>query len=205
MSKHENKQIRDALLAPAGGADLDAMVAKLAEKAGRDGLIDVAYAEADSPFGQLILATTPRGLVKIGLPNQDPDEVLGELAEKVSPRVLESPAGLDEVQRELDDYFAGRRHEFELALDYSLIGGFRGKVVRQIARIPYGKTVTYTDMARRAGNERAVRAAGTACGRNPIPIVVPCHRVLRSGGGLGGYGGGVEMKEGLLKLEGVLS
>ena len=177
---------------------------RLAERADAKGLLDVAYATVDSPFGPLLLAATPRGLVRINLPAYDPGETLEELAARISPRVLEAPAKLDPARRELDLYFEGKLTEFELPIDWRLTGGFRGKVQRAINRIPYGQTRTYMDVARSAGNERAVRAAGTACGSNPIPIVVPCHRVLRSGGGLGGYGGGLPMKEALLKLEGVL-
>ena len=182
----------------------EATLKRLRERAAKEGLLDVAYAGADSPYGPLLLAQTPRGLVRIGLPNQDPDELLAELAARVSPRVLEAPAALDEARRELDLYFSGRLERFDLPLDWSLSDGFQLRVQRRIARIPYGRTRTYTEIARSAGNERAVRAAGTACGRNPLPLVVPCHRVLRSGGGLGGYGGGLEMKRGLLELEGVL-
>ena len=176
----------------------------LTERAAAEGLLDVAYANVDSPFGPLLLAATPRGLVRVNLPNYDPEETLEELAAKVSPRVLEVPEKFERARRELDLYFEGKLTEFELPIDWQLTHGFRGKVQRAIGRIPYGQTRTYTEMARSAGNERAVRAAGTACGHNPIPIFVPCHRVLRSGGGLGGYGGGVPMKEELLKLEGVL-
>jgi methylated-DNA-[protein]-cysteine S-methyltransferase len=183
---------------------MKASLQRLAERAQSEGLLDVAYTTIDSPFGPLLIAATPKGLVRVNLPAYDPEETLEELAAKVSPRVLEAPARLDEARRELDLYFEGRLTEFELPIDWQLTGGFRGKVQRAINRIPYGQTRTYTDMARSAGNERAVRAAGTACGSNPIPIVVPCHRVLRSGGGLGGYGGGLPMKETLLKLEGVL-
>ncbi len=118
--------------------------------------------------------------------------------------MLEAPARLDEARRELDLYFDGKLAEFDLPLDWQLSDGFRKKVQQAINRIPYGRTRSYTEVARSAGNERAVRAAGTACGANPLPIVVPCHRVLRSGGALGGYGGGLPMKEALLKLEGVL-
>jgi len=183
---------------------MKASLQRLAARADAEGLLDVAYAQADSPFGPMLLAATPRGLVRINLPNYDPEETLEELAKRVSPRVLEAPGKLDEARRELDLYFEGRLTEFDLPIDWQLTGGFRGRVQRAIARIPYGQTRTYTEMARGAGNERAVRAAGTACGSNPIPIVVPCHRVLRSGGGLGGYGGGLPMKEALLKMEGVL-
>jgi methylated-DNA-[protein]-cysteine S-methyltransferase len=183
---------------------MKAILERLGERAAAAGLLDVAYTKTDSPYGPLLLARTPKGLVRVGLPNQDADELLVELAERVSPRVLEAPAALDEERRELDLYFDGKLDSFELPLDWSLSDGFRLRVLRQIARIPYGETRNYTEMARGAGNERAVRAAGTACGKNPIPLVVPCHRVLRSSGGLGGYGGGLPMKQGLLVLEGVL-
>jgi len=177
---------------------------RLAERASKEGLLDVAYTTTDSPFGTLLLARTPRGLVRIGLPNQDADELLVDLATRVSPRVLEAPAQLDEARRELELYFEGELTDFDLPLDWQLSKDFRRKVLRAIARIPYGQTRTYTQMATSAGNERAVRAAGTACGSNPLPLIVPCHRVLRTGGALGGYGGGLPMKEGLLRLEGTL-
>jgi methylated-DNA-[protein]-cysteine S-methyltransferase len=177
---------------------------RLTARAAEEGLLDVAYARTDSPFGPLLLAKTRRGLVRVGLPNQDADGLLVELAERVSPRVLEAPAQLDETRRELDLYFAGKLDRFDLPLDWQLSGGFRLRVLRAISRIPFGETRSYTEMATKAGNERAVRAAGTACGSNPIPLVVPCHRVLRSSGALGGYGGGLPMKQGLLELEGVL-
>jgi len=177
---------------------------RLTERADAEGLLDVTYANVDSPFGTLLIAATPRGVVRLNLPNYDPEETLEELASRVSPRIFEAPARLDDARRELDLYFAGKLTAFDLPIDWRLTGGFRGKVQRAINRIPYGQTRSYADVARSAGNERAVRAAGTACGSNPIPIVVPCHRVLRSGGGLGGYGGGLPMKEELLRLEGVL-
>jgi methylated-DNA-[protein]-cysteine S-methyltransferase len=177
---------------------------RLAQSAVEEHLLDVAYTTADSPFGPLLLARTPRGLVRVGLPNQDPEEVLADLAARVSPRVLEVPAQLDEARRELDLYFDGKLDNFDLPLDWQLSDGFQLRVQKAIAHIPYGQTRNYTEMATKAGNVRAVRAAGTACGRNPIPVVVPCHRVLRSSGGLGGYGGGLPMKQGLLELEGIL-
>lgn len=173
----------------------------LRERAAAEGLLDVAYATADSPFGTLLLAKTPQGLVRLGLPSEDADELLTDLAGRISPRVLETPAGLDRERRELEDYFAGRRHDFELPIDWRLSHGFLLRARQGIAAIPYGETRTYTDLARGAGNERAVRAAGSACSRNPIPLVVPCHRVLRSDGSLGGYAGGLEMKEKLLEME----
>lgn len=173
-------------------------------RATQEGLLDVAYTTTDSPFGRLLLAKTKRGLVRVGLPNQDTDQLLADLSARVSPRVLEAPAELDEVRRELELYFASKLDSFDLPLDWRLSSGFRQRVLRAIDRIPYGQTRTYTEMARKAGNERAVRAAGSACGSNPIPLVVPCHRVLRTGGALGGYGGGLPMKQALLELEGVL-
>jgi methylated-DNA-[protein]-cysteine S-methyltransferase len=176
---------------------------RLTERAAEEGLLDVAYANVESPFGELLVAATPQGLVRVGLPNQDADELLEDLAARVSPRVLEAPASLDDARRELDSYFEGRLTEFDLPLDWQLSRSFRQRVLRAVAAIPYGQTRSYTEVAAGAGNERAVRAAGTACGSNPIPIVVPCHRVLRSGGALGGYGGGLPMKEALLRLEGV--
>jgi methylated-DNA-[protein]-cysteine S-methyltransferase len=184
---------------------VDTAVNRFQARAAEENLLDVAYTDMDSPFGRLLLAQTSRGLVRVGLPNQDSDELLADLADRVSPRVLEAPAELDAVRRELDLYFAGKLDHFDLPLDWQLSGGFRQRVLRAINRIPYGQTRSYTEMARKAGNERAVRAAGTACGSNPIPLVVPCHRVLRTGGALGGYGGGLPMKQALLELEGVLA
>jgi methylated-DNA-[protein]-cysteine S-methyltransferase len=174
------------------------------ERAASEGLLDVAYATVDSPLGTLTVAATPRGLVALGLPNRAPEDVAQELASRISPRVLEAPARLDPVRRELDLYFARELHDFDLPLDWQLSRGFRLEVLRQTARIPYGSTLSYKQIAARAGSERAVRAAGSALGANPIPIVVPCHRVLRTGGALGGYGGGLPMKESLLRLEGAL-
>jgi methylated-DNA-[protein]-cysteine S-methyltransferase len=182
-------------------ATMEKTIEALRNRAAAEGLLDVAYATADSPFGSLLLAKTPRGLVRLGLPGEDVEAMLIDLAGRISPRVLEDPARLDEERRELDDYFAGRRHAFELPIDWQLSNGFLLRARQGIAAIPYGETRTYTDLARAAGNERAVRAAGSACSRNPIPLVVPCHRVLRSDGSLGGYAGGLEMKERLLELE----
>jgi methylated-DNA-[protein]-cysteine S-methyltransferase len=170
------------------------------------GLLDVAYATVDSPLGPLVVAATPRGLVRLAYTgSRDEGEVVEDLAGKLSPRILEAPERLDDVRRELDEYFDGRRVDFEVPIDWSLTHGFTGKVLRQTARIGYGKTSTYAEVAGRAGSPRAVRAAGNALGSNPIPVVVPCHRVLRTGGALGGYTGGVERKEFLLRLEGVLA
>jgi methylated-DNA-[protein]-cysteine S-methyltransferase len=176
------------------------------QRVAAEGLLDVAYASVDSPLGPLVVASTPRGLVRVAYTgSRGEHEVIEDLADRLSPRVLEAPQRLDEVRRELDEYFEGRRDAFDLPIDWSLTRGFTGKVLRQTARIGFGKTSTYAEMASRAGSPRAVRAAGNALGANPIPVVVPCHRVLRTGGALGGYTGGVERKEFLLRLEGVLA
>ncbi len=168
-------------------------------------LLDVAYTTVESPIGRLLLAATRQGLVRVGFATENHDAMLEDIAHRLSPRVLEAPRRLDRVRRELDQYFAGRRHDFTTPLDWSLSSGFRQRVLRAIAAIPFGEVRTYRDMATAAGNAAAVRAAGSACGSNPIPLVVPCHRVLRTGGGLGGYGGGLDLKRQLLELEGVLS
>ena len=171
------------------------------DRAEAEGLVDVAYATTDSPIGRLLLATTDRGLVKVSFPNEDEDEVIDQLARKLSPRVLASPRRLDAVRRELDEYFEGRRRHFDTQLDWVLIQGFARKVLEATAAIPYGAVSTYRDVATAAGNDKAMRAAGNALGSNPIPVIVPCHRVLRTGGALGGYGGGLDVKVKLLELE----
>ena len=176
---------------------------RITARASEEGLLDVAYATLDTPLGELLIAGTPRGLVRLALPGSDPDVVLSELAEDLSPRVLEYPGRLDEARRELDEYFEGRRERFDLDLDWRLSNpGFYRRVLRAAAKVPFGDVITYRDAAGRAGNPRAFRAAGSALGHNPIPIVVPCHRVVRSGGEIGNYGGGPEMKRFLLELEG---
>lgn len=178
---------------------------RLLVRAGSAGLLDVAYAEIESPVGRLLLATTPRGLIRLSYLSHQPEAiVLEELAAKVSPRVLEAPARLDDVRRQLDEYFAGRRRRFELPLDWRLTRGFGRRVLRATARVSYGETSSYAQLAARAGSARAYRAAGNALNRNPVAIVVPCHRVLNTGGGLGGYAGGLPAKERLLRLEGAL-
>ena len=185
--------------------EVDRAVAGLLRRAEQAGLVDVAYASVDSPFGPLVVATTDRGLVRIAYPDRDVDEVLQGLAARVSPRILEAPGRTDEVRRELDEYFAGHRRRFETPLDWALSRGFGRRVLRAAARIPFGSVRTYRDVASTAGNDRAYRAAGNALGANPIPIVVPCHRVVHADGGLGGYTGGIERKEFLLELEGVVT
>jgi methylated-DNA-[protein]-cysteine S-methyltransferase len=177
---------------------------RLAGLAAERGLLDVAYALVDCPLGALTVAATSHGLLRIAYPSNRPDDVLAEIAHRVSPRVLEAPARLDAVRRELDEYFEGTRTRFDLPLDWSLTRGFTRDVLQATARIGYGEVRSYADVAKRAGRPRAVRAAGNALGTNPIPVVVPCHRVVRTGGGLGGYTGGLERKQFLLAHEGVL-
>jgi methylated-DNA-[protein]-cysteine S-methyltransferase len=168
------------------------------------GLADVTYGFADSPFGSLLVALTRRGLVMLHYPNGDLDRELETLAARISPRLLESTKATDQVRRQLDQYFEGQRRQFEVPVDYQLSAGFTRRVLTATARIPFGSVATYRDVATSAGNPMATRAAGNALGSNPIPIVVPCHRVVRTGGGLGGYTGGLERKKALLQLEGAL-
>ena len=195
--------IRKAAIAPPDVAEDAAR--RFAERAAADGLVEVAYATTDSPFGPITLAATERGLVRLNLPRYDADDFLARLSQEISPAILELPARLDPVRRELDDYFEGRLKKFSVPLDWQLIHGFQEKVLRRTYAIPYGKTLTYGEVAAEAGNPRAFRAAATACARNPIPILVPCHRVLPSTGGIGNYGGGPERKRALLELEGAIS
>ena len=187
-------------------APAEAAAEQLAGRAADQGLLDVAYTTLDTPVGRVLVAATQRGLVRISFgADYDPEAVLADLSRRVSPRVVEAPAYFDAVRRELEEYFEGRRTSFGLPLDWQLTGGFGRRVLRHTARIPYGKVSTYREIAGAAGSPRGARAAGNALGSNPIPIVVPCHRVLHSGGGLGGYGGGIEKKIILLELEGVLA
>jgi len=178
--------------------------ARFVKAAEKENLVDVVFARVDSPFGELLIATTPRGVVQLSLHGYDQNATLEELARKVSPRVIESPKRLDPVRKQLDEYFAGKRRSFDVDLDWQLSHGFALRVLKATAGIPYGAVSSYREMAEKAGNVRATRAAGNALGGNAIPIIVPCHRVLRTGGGLGGYGGGLQMKEALLKMEGAL-
>jgi methylated-DNA-[protein]-cysteine S-methyltransferase len=175
-------------------------------RAARAGLIDVAYATVDTPVGALILATTRTGLVRLAFPEEGLDHVLEDLAASLSPRVLENPRMTDPVRRELDAYFEGRRRTFRAAIDWSLASGrFSRRVLEETARIPFGSVSTYGDVAGRAGSPRAARAAGNALHDNPVPIVVPCHRVVPSSGGIGKYGGNEWRKAYLLRLEGALA
>jgi methylated-DNA-[protein]-cysteine S-methyltransferase len=188
--KELQKELKELL---AGFGDRSGELAAGIEEAGRRrGLLDVAYSFVDSPFGPLLVAVTKHGLVKVEYPNHDFERSLEELSAKVSPRVLESPRTTARIRRELDEYFAGTRRSFSVDVDFSLVHGFTRKVLEQTARIPFGALSTYREVATRAGSPRAVRAAGNALGSNPIPIVVPCHRVVRTGGGLVGYTGGLD-------------
>jgi len=175
----------------------------LAEEAARADLIDVAFERHETPLGTIVVGATREGLVRIGLPSEDEGDVLQQLADRLSPRVLRaSSEALVLTRRQLDEYFAHARRRFDIPLDWRLATGFRRAVLRATAAIPYGETSSYRDVATRAGSPNAVRAAGTALATNPLPIVVPCHRVLRTGGGLGRYRGGAEAKAALLALEG---
>jgi methylated-DNA-[protein]-cysteine S-methyltransferase len=191
------------LLPPAfDPADAEAAAARFAASAPAD----VAYAVVDSPVGTLVAARTERGLARLAYEdfNGGIDAVLDELAAKLSPRILRAPARLDDVRRELEEYFAGHRRDFDVAIDWTLTPPFGRRVLQATAAIPFGGVSTYGTIAARAGNERAARATGRALGANPIPIIVPCHRVLDSRGGLHGYAGGLERKEALLRLEGAI-
>jgi methylated-DNA-[protein]-cysteine S-methyltransferase len=178
---------------------------RVAERAIEEGLVDVSYAAVDSPFGSLLAASTEQGLVRLAFPEESVDTVLERLAARLSPRIVEAPSAPQPLLRELDEYFAGRRREFELDLDWSLIGPFGRRVLQVTSDIPYGGVLSYAEVAAEAGSPRGSRAAGNALGSNPIPIVIPCHRVLRTGGSLGGYGGGLDRKRFLLELEGALT
>jgi methylated-DNA-[protein]-cysteine S-methyltransferase len=183
-------------------SDAAAAARRLSGRLAAEGLADVSYASFDSPFGKLTAAVTERGLVRLAFPEEDADLVLDRLAARISPRIVEAQAPLDPIRRELEEYFAGHRQRFALPLDWTLVGPFGQRVLRAAAEIPYGRVLSYTQVAAEAGSPRGSRAAGNALGSNPIPIVVPCHRVLRSGGALGGYAGGLDRKRWLLELEG---
>jgi len=187
--------------APDDTAHLVLLHRRLERRADAEGVLDVAYTTLDTPVGSLLLAATPAGLVRVAYETEDHDRVLDALADRVSPRILRAPARLDAAVRQLEDYFAGRLRAFDLPLDLSLSRGFRLLVQRHLPEIGYGRTETYAEVARVVGNPGAVRAVGSACATNPLPVVVPCHRVLRTDGSLGGYVGGLAAKTALLELE----
>lgn len=176
---------------------------RLAVAAEREGILDVAYRTVDSPVGSLLLAATGTGLVRVAYASEGHDAVLQALADRISPRVLSAPGRLDAAARELDEYFAGRRRTFDLPLDWRLTAGFRRQVLGRLPEVGYGRTASYAAIAQLAGNPKAIRAAATACATNPLPVVIPCHRVIRSDGRVGQYLGGQEAKRTLLDLEGL--
>jgi methylated-DNA-[protein]-cysteine S-methyltransferase len=191
----------DQFAVPADADTLARLRLKLERAAESEGLLDVAYTTVDSPVGSLLIAATPKGLVRVAYNVEDHDRVLDTLSQRLSPRVLRAPKRLSEVARELDEYFDGRRQVFDLPLDLSLSKGFRQLVQRHLPEIGYGQTRTYGQVAALVGNPRAVRAVGTACATNPLPVVVPCHRVLPANGTPGRYVGGPAAKVTLLTLE----
>jgi len=196
-----DRQFVDDLTGAVDDAALARLRARLAEQADTDDLLDVAYRTMDSPVGPLLLAATPTGLVRVAFECENHDEVLVELSTAISPRVLRSSRRVDDVARQIDEYFAGGRRLFEVPVDLQLSKGFRRAVLTHLLEIPYGVTESYTAVARSAGNPKAVRAAGSACATNPIPLVVPCHRVVRTDGTYGQYRGGPAAKHMLLTLE----
>ncbi|WP_078876906.1 methylated-DNA--[protein]-cysteine S-methyltransferase [Streptomyces sp. 150FB] len=180
---------------------LERLRARLATEAHDAGLLDIAYRTLDTPVGPLLLAATGKGLVRVAFAVQDHSAVLRQLSDTISPRILRAPARLDEVSRQLDEYFAGRRRQFDVPLDWRLSKGFRREVLAHLPDIGYGNTASYAQVAAASGSPRAVRAVGTACATNPLPLVVPCHRVVRSDGSMGRYAGGADAKHLLLDLE----
>ncbi|WP_139334636.1 methylated-DNA--[protein]-cysteine S-methyltransferase [Mycobacterium colombiense] len=190
-----------AQITDATADDLGALHARLATAAQAEGLLDIAYRIVDSPVGALLIAATELGLVRVAYASEGHDTVLQSLADRISPRILLAPGRLDTAARQLDEYFAGKRRDFGVPLDWRLSAGFRNTVLRHLPEIGYGHTASYAAVAKLAGNPNAVRAVGSACATNPLPVVVPCHRVVRSDGAMGGYLGGVEAKRILLTLE----
>jgi len=191
----------DYFASPADPETLSRLRHRLGLAAEAEGLLDVAYTTIESPVGTLLLAATPKGLVRVAYDTEDHDRVLSTLSQRLSPRVLRAPRRLDAAARELDEYFGRQRRAFDLPLDLSLSSGFRQLVQRHLPEIGYGQTRTYRQVAELVGNPKAVRAVGTACATNPLPVVVPCHRVLRADGTPGGYVGGPAAKQALLTLE----
>jgi methylated-DNA-[protein]-cysteine S-methyltransferase len=193
-----------AALYPVDDDDITRLHARLAAAADRNDFLDVAYRTVDSPVGALLIASTPAGLVRLAFSSEGHDAVLQNLSDRISARLLHAPKRLDDVARQLDEYFSGRRHTFDVPLDWQLSKGFRRVVLGHLAvDVGYGTTASYGALARLSGSPRAVRAVGTTCATNPIPVVVPCHRVVRSDGALGAYRGGPAAKRTLLDLEGV--
>ncbi len=174
---------------------------RLRREAAAAGLLDLSYRTVESPVGTLLLARTSKGLVRVAFERENHDEVLDTLARKISPRILSSPRDFEDVTQQLDEYFHEKRTSFTVPLDLQLSRGFRLAVLNHLGAIGYGNTESYAEVAFAAGSPRAVRAVGTACATNPLPIVVPCHRVVRSDGSLGAYLGGAKAKQDLLTME----
>lgn len=184
-------------------AHLERLHDALARAAELNGMLDITYRTVDTPVGVLLLAATTHGLVRVAFESEDHDRVLSELAESISPRILVASARVDAAARQLDEYFGGHRTVFDVPLDFRLSKGFRLSVLHHLTDIEFGRTESYTEVARATGHPKAVRAVGSACATNPLPVIVPCHRVLRSDGSLGGYLGGLDAKRELLALEAV--
>lgn len=198
----DHDPVRSALAAPIDPELMTHLHRRLERAAASADLLDVAYTTIDTPVGSLLLAATPEGLVRVAYASEDHDRVLETLGQRLSSRILRAPGRLAEAAQELDEYFDRRRTDFDLKLDLSLSHGFRRLVQAHLPEIGYGKTRSYAEVATLVGNPKAVRAVGSACATNPLPVVVPCHRVVQADGGLGGYIGGVEAKGTLLTLEG---
>ncbi len=204
MREIEMKLRMGAPAGPALSREAQQAATRLAARIAREDLAEISYATVQTPIGPLRAALSRRGLVRVAFGEESEESMLEQLASRLSPRIVRAPGSFDEVRRELDEYFEGRRTRFELPLDWALIGPFARRVLTRTAAIPYGGHCSYGEIAAEAGSPRGARAAGNALGSNPIPIVIPCHRVLHAGGGLGGYGGGLERKRFLLELEGAL-
>jgi methylated-DNA-[protein]-cysteine S-methyltransferase len=188
-------------LAQLGNGPTAALLARLEQRAESDGLLDVSYTIVDSPFGPLLVAATPEGLVRVAFEREGHDAVLAELSASISPRILCSARRTEPVVRQLDEYFGRRRRHFDVVVDLRLVTGFRRTVLSHLREIAYGATATYAAVAAAAGNAPAVRAAASACSHNPLPLVIPCHRVVRSDGSIGDYLGGADAKAALLEME----
>jgi methylated-DNA-[protein]-cysteine S-methyltransferase len=200
-SERPDHDFADLFGSPPGDDELAPLYARLAVRAEEEGLLDLAYITLDTPVGTLLLAATATGLVRVAYEREGLDTVLGQLADKVSPRILRAPKRLDEVARQLEEYFTGQRRKFDLPLDLRLSAGFRRSVLNYLPAVRYGQTASYQAVAAAVHNPKAARAVGTACATNPLPVVIPCHRVIRSGGELGHYLGGPHIKHQLLDME----
>jgi methylated-DNA-[protein]-cysteine S-methyltransferase len=201
ITKGSNQGIAELFGPPPGDEEIATLYTRLAAQADEEGLLDIAYRTVDTPVGTLLLAATSSGLVRIAYEREGLEGVLRSLASRISPRILETPRRLDQAAHQLDEYFDGRRTHFDLPVDLRLSAGFRRSVLYYLPAIGYGQTASYQAVAAAVHNPKAVRAVGTACATNPLPVVIPCHRVVRSDGRLGAYLGGPEIKHQLLEME----